>query len=133
MLYDELTNSVREGSVISFKEYTLDRHERRHISIQIDDAVVYRVIPTNKQLSREELEELYGTELDDIDYQQLSCMNCIRFVLNLGVQQDGSMDIKIIVVNKYFYETKLQEVELLSEIDSENLYEPNYLAAQKFW
>lgn len=134
MTFDECVQSIRKGSVISFKEYTLDRHERKRLSLNIDGAVVQEVFPANETLSRETLEQYYGTELSEQDYLQLSCMNSPRLVLSLGISEDNVMDIKIIILNCDFYNMGHQEVVVTNELSPENIsYEPNYLMAQKGW
>lgn len=135
MTFDECVQSIRKGSVISFKEYTLDRHERKRLSLNIDGAVVQEVFPENETLSREVLEQYYGTELAEQDYLQLSCMNCPRFVISLGVSQENVMDIKILVLNRDFYNMGHQEMTVTNELSPENIeYEPSYVAmAQRGW
>ena len=130
--FEECIESIHAGSVISFREYVLDRHERKQLSLSISDGVVQTVFPANQQLSRETLEQYYGIELDDVDYLQLSQMNCPRVVINLGLNQNNEIDIKILVLNKDFYNTGLQEITVTNELNlSES--EPIYLQAQKGW
>lgn len=129
MTFDECVQSIHKGSVISFKEYTLDRHERKRLSLNIDEATVQEVFPANETLSREVLEQYYGTELEEQDYLQLSCMNCPRFVVSLGVSEENIMDIKILILNRDFYNMGHQEIVVTNELLPENIaYEPNYLA-----
>lgn len=134
MTFDECVQSIRKGSVISFKEYTLDRHERKHLSLDIEGAVIQEVFPANETLSREVLEQYYGTELAEQDYLQLSCMNCPRFVVSLGISEENVMNIKILVLNRDFYNMGHQEITVTNELAPENLeYEPNYVMAQRGW
>ena len=129
MTFDECVQSIHKGSVISFKEYTLDRHERKRLSLNIDGAIVQEVFPANETLSREVLEQYYGTELDEQDYLQLSCMNCPRFVVSLGISEENVMDIKILILNRDFFNTGHQEVTVTNELSPENMaFEPNYVA-----
>lgn len=129
MTFDECVQSIRKGSVISFKEYTLDRHERKRLSLNIDGAIVQEVFPANETLSREVLEQYYGTELEEQDYLQLSCMNCPRFVVSLGISEENVMDIKILILNRDFFNMGHQEVTVTNELSPENMaYEPNYVA-----
>lgn len=129
MTFDECVQSIRKGSVISFKEYTLDRHERKCLSLNIDGAIVQEVFPANETLSREVLEQYYGTELEEQDYLQLSCMNCPRFVVSLGISEENVMDIKILILNRDFFNMGHQEVTVTNELSPENMaYEPNYVA-----
>ena len=130
MTYEECVASIEEGTVVTFREYSLDRHEKRHLTLEIKDSIVYKVLAAGAELSRETLEEVYGTELDDIDYLQLSCMNCPRFVLSLGVNGSGELDVKVVTLNKDYYNMHLQEIEILNKVDSNNLAEPNYLLFQ---
>ena len=110
MTFDECVQSIHKGSVISFKEYTLDRHERKHLSLDIDGAMVQEVF-------------------------QLSCMNCPRFVVSLGISKENVMDIKILVLNRDFYNMGHQEIKVTNEVSPENMgYEPSYVAlVQKGW
>lgn len=129
MTFDECIQSIHKGSVISFKEYTLDRHERKHLALNIEGAVVQEVFPANEALPREVLEQFYGTELAEQDYLQLSCMNCPRFVVSLGISEENVMDIKILVLNRDFYNMGHQEIAITNEIAPENIAtEPNYVA-----
>lgn len=129
MTFDECVQSIRKGSVISFKEYTLDRHERKRLSLNIEGAIVQEVFPANETLSRDVLEQYYGTELEEQDYLQLSCMNCPRFVVSLGVSEENVMNIKILILNRDFYNMGHQEITVTNELSPENIaYEPNYVA-----
>lgn len=131
MTYEECVEQIREGSVIEFNEYTLDRHERKHLAMHIEPTVVYKILPQNVTIGREVLEEIYGTDLETEDYLQLSCINCQRYVLSLGINSDGEMDIKVICLNKDYYNTGLQEIIVSKSFT--NVDEPNYfLANQNF-
>lgn len=133
MTFEEKISQIHEGSVIDFKEYTLDRHERRHLSLEIDGGVVSKIFNANETLSRDTLEQYYGTELEEQDYLQLSCMNCPRLVISLGLNENNEMNIKILVLNKDFYITKLQEITITNELEPQNLIEPNYMMMQGGW
>lgn len=132
MTFEECVNNLHKGSVINFNEYVLDRHEKRRLTLSITDGVVQEVIPANQKLDRDTLEQLYGTELDETDYLQLSQMNCPRVVVGLGLNSHGELDIKIIILNEDFYNTHLQELSVTNEVNALD-YEPNYLMAQNGW
>ena len=132
MTFKECIDSIHKGSVISFREYVLDRHERRKLTLSITDGIVQEVFAANQKLDRDTLEQYYGTELDEIDYLQLSQMNCPRVVVGLGLNSQGELDIKIIVLNEDFFNTQLQELEITNEVNT-SAYEPNYLMAQNGW
>ena len=133
MTFEECVDSIHEGSVISFKEYTYDRHERKKLTLSIEDVMVVAVLPANKTLSREVLVQYYGDDLDDLTYMQLATMNCPRVVVNLGINQNNEMNIKVLVLNQDFYNMGLQEVKITNEVDPNNLVEPNYVLAQGGW
>lgn len=134
MTYEECVSQIHEGSVIDFKEYSLGRREKHNLSLEISGGVVQRVFQPNEQLSIETLQQYYGEELEETDYLQLSQMNCLRIVVILGYEQDGTQDIKILQVVKDFMETGLQQVEVVNEVSLDTvMYEPNYIEAQKGW
>lgn len=133
MTFKECVESIHEGSVISFNEYTYDRHERKKLSLSIKDAVVAAVFPANKTLPRETLIQYYGEELEDLEYLQLATMNCPRVVVNLGLNENQEMNVKVLVLNQDFYDIGLQEITITNEIDPSNLTEPNYLMMQGGW
>ena len=130
MRFDECIQSVHKGSVINFKEYTLNRHERKVLTLEINDGVVQEVFPANMKLNRETLEKYYGDGLDEIDYLQLSQVNCPRIVVGLGINQNNEMDVKILILNKDFYNMGLQELEVTNEVNISN--EPNFFQFQSF-
>lgn len=129
--FEDCVQSIKEGSVVTFKEYTLDRHEQKHLSLSIDGAVVQRVFQANENLNKDTLMEIYGENLSDTDYLQLSCMNCPRIVLGLGLDEDGQLKIKVVILNKDFYNMGSQEITVINE--SQIAEEPNYFKAQKGW
>lgn len=131
MTFEECIQSIHEGSVIDFQEYSMDRYEKKHLSLSISGGIVQRVFQANEELSRDVLEQYYGTELEDQDYLQLSQMNCPRIVVSLGLNTENEMDIKILIVTKDFYDTELQKITVTNEIDPMNLTEPNYVLAQQ--
>lgn len=130
MDFESCVNCLHEGSVINFREYTLDRHERRKLTLAIDYGVVQAVIPANQRLNLETLEQYYGKDLDTVDYLQLSQMNCPRVVVGLGLNSNNQLDIKILMLNKDFYDSGLQEIEVINEVHTS---EPIYLQAQRGW
>lgn len=130
MRFDECIQSVHKGSVINFKEYTLNRHERKVLTLEINDGVVQEVFPANTKLNRETLEKYYGDGLGEIDYLQLSQVNCPRIVVGLGINQNNEMDVKILILNKDFYNMGLQELEVTNEVNISN--EPNFFQFQSF-
>lgn len=134
MTFEECVKSLHEGSIITFKEYTYDRHEHKKLSLSIENGMVTAVFEANKTLPRDVLEQYYGTEREDIEYLQLATMNCPRIVVGLGLNENNEMNVKILVLNKDFYEMGLQEIEVTNELDPQNLMEePNYVMMQGGW
>lgn len=129
--FTEVVQMLHKGSVIDFREYSLDRHERKHLSVGIENGVVQAIIPAYEKLPRETLEQYYGTELSETDYLQLSEMNCPRIVVSLGLNQDNQLNIKVIILNEDFYKMGMQEISVINELNP--CEEPNYLLAQKGW
>ena len=93
------------------------------MTLQIKDAIVHEIIPSNQKLSREELELYYGEGLEDIDYLQLSSMNCLRIVLRVGINELEQPVFKVISISRDFYDEGLQELEIMG---AEIKTEPNY-------
>lgn len=121
--FNQLTTCLLPDSMITFTEFTLDRHEKKRMTLQIKDAIVHELIPSNQKLSREELELYYGEGLEDIDYLQLSSMNCLRIVLRIGINELEQPVFKVISISKDFYDDGLQELEIMG---AEIKTEPNY-------
>lgn len=121
--FNQLTTCLLPDSMITFTEFTLDRHEKKRMTLQIKDAIVHEIILSNQKLSREELELYYGEGLEDIDYLQLSSMNCLRIVLRVGINELEQPVFKVISISRDFYDDGLQELEIMG---AEIRTEPNY-------
>lgn len=121
--FNQLTTYLLPDSMITFTEFTLDRHEKKRMTLQIKDAIVHEIILSNQKLSREELELYYGEGLEDIDYLQLSSMNCLRIVLRVGINELEQPVFKVISISRDFYDEGLQELEIMG---AEIKTEPNY-------
>lgn len=121
--FNQLTTCLLPDSMITFTEFTLDRHEKKRMTLQIKDAIVHEIILSNQKLSREELELYYGEGLEDIDYLQLSSMNCLRIVLRVGINELEQPVFKVISISRDFYDEGLQELEIMG---AEIKTEPNY-------
>ena len=128
--FDNLVNSIKEGSVVSYREFTLDRHERKKEVLCIEDSIVQAVFPANVSLDRATLEMYYGKDISDMEAMALSIVNCPRIVLGLGVNSYNELDIKVITLNQDFFNLGLQELIVTNELDPVNLDEPNYLFFQ---
>ena len=122
--YEQLLATIVKGSVISFREYNLDRREKKHLVFSIENTLVHDIIPANIPLSRTVLEDYYGQYLSDQDYLQLSSINCLRIVLFIENDENDKPRYKPLLFNKDYYLQGLQELEVINGI---NLDEPNYL------
>lgn len=131
MTLNEVMSQIAAGSVVNFKEYVLDRHEKRILNISIEGSVVQEIIQPNKQLDRSQLERYYGEGLSDVDYLQLSSMSCPRLILNLGMNEHHQTNIKIITLNDDFIRMGLQVVEVTSEVSLSEA--PSYMSAMNMW
>lgn len=120
--YENVISKIAVGTVINFKEYILDRRERKRLSVDIREATVQEVIPANQPMSRDLLLKYYGEELDDIVYLQLSIVNCLRIVLIVDVGEDNQPIHKVISLNKDFYNASLQQLEILG-INAPNVFD----------
>lgn len=107
--YEEVLTHLIPGSLITFKEYKLDRHENRKLVYSIERVGVYKVIPANTTLTKAELDNLFSTELSEEDYLQLAKQNCFRFVVITAVQ-DNNFEYTVISFTKDYYNTGLQEI-----------------------
>ena len=128
--FDKLISSIKESSVVSYKEYELDRHERKKEVLYIEDSIVQAVFPANKPLDRVTLETYYGKDISDMEAMSLSVVNCPRIVLGLGVNKYNELDIKVVTLNQDFFNLGLQELTVTNELNPVNLDEPNYLFFQ---
>lgn len=116
MTFDECVESIHKNSVITFREYNLDRHEHKHLALEISNAVVQEVIPAGESLDRIKLEKLYGEGLDEVDYLQLSTMNCPRIVVSVGLDEDNQLKLQAITLNKDFYNLGVQTLDVMNEL-----------------
>lgn len=136
--YSQLIEQIVPGVTLTLKEYIHSR-KGRQLTLSIANSVVHDVIPANACIGREQLEQYYGADLDDVDYLQLSSVNCFRAVLLIRLDDNNNPVYKPIFINQDFYESGLQEVELISgSLPEEPIYapqilgqfEPSYIAQQ---
>lgn len=131
--FEETVSQLSVGDIIDFKEYSLDSREKKRLSIEINGAIIREVFPADTVINRDKLIEIYGEELDDADYLALSSINCPRYLLNLGLAEDGTtMNVKMITLNRDFYTMGLQTVEVSGNVNT-TAPEPNYVMAQRGW
>lgn len=129
--YYQLINQIVPGSTLTLREYSYNRNGRR-LTLAIENSLVHDVIPANVAVGRDQLEQYYGNKLEDIDYLQLSCVNCFRVVLLIRVDENSNPIYKPIFINQDFYESGLQEVEVINPISSdEPVYAPQMLGEQQ--
>lgn len=125
--YHQLISQIVPGSTLTLREYTYRRGERR-LTLTIENSLVHDIIPANVHVGREQLEQYYGSDLEDMDYLQLSSVNCLRVVLLIRVDENSNPIYKPIFINQDFYEAGLQEVELInSATPEEPVYAPQML------
>lgn len=127
--YNELLSQIIKGSVISFKEYSLDMYGKKHLAFEIENSLVQDIIPANNSLSKEILEEYYGSNLSPQDYLQLSSVNCVRFILLIKIDENNHPVYKPILFNKDYYEQGLQEIKIINGVIQN---EPIYIQSTSF-
>ena len=137
MEFEELIKKMKPGKTINFREYTLDRHERKHESVYISNGIIRDCFPGGEIINIDRLKEIYGEELDIDDYRALSICMSPRFLISVGTDDDGNDMVKMVTINKYFYQTGQQEVEI-EGVDTmgkpqvkKTDEEPNYLQAMR--
>ena len=130
MTYSEFLDYIRPGMVIRFKEFTLDRHERKKLAFEIAEVLVHDIIPANQPMSKDLMIKYYGDGLEDITYLQLSSMNCTRIVLIVGTNEESQPLYKVIALNQDFYNLGLQEIEVVNEVTTDV---PNYVQQMNQW
>ena len=129
--YHQLIQQIVPGSTLTLREYTYRRNERR-LTLTIENSLVHDVIPANAHIGREQLEQYYGDNLEDVDYLQLSSVNCFRVVLLIRVDESNNPVYKPVFINQDFYESGLQEVEVISgALPEEPVYAPQMLGHQQ--
>lgn len=122
--YTQLIAQIVPGVTLTLKEYTIRRNTRR-LTLSIENSLVHDIIPANAHVGREQLEQYYGDQLSDLDYLQLSSVNCFRAVLLIQVDESNNPVYKPIFINQDFYESGLQEVEIISGVfNDEPVYAP---------
>lgn len=125
--YHQLIQQIVPGSTLTLREYTYRRNERR-LTMTIENSLVHDIIPANVHIGREQLEQYYGADLEDVDYLQLSSVNCFRVVLLIRVDENSNPIYKPILINQDYYEAGLQEVEVINgTIPDEPVYAPQML------
>ena len=110
--YHQLIQQIVPGVTLTLREYTIRRNTRR-LTLSIENSLVHDIIPANAQIGRDQLEQYYGNQLSDMDYLQLSSVNCFRAVLLIQVDESNNPVYKPVFINQDFYESGLQEVEII--------------------
>ena len=137
MTFKQLLSYMKPGETINFTEYTLDRHERKHVSIQIENGIIRDRFDAGEIINRDRLMEIYGEELDDQTYLELSVSMSPRFLISVGTDESGNDMVKMLTINEYFYDTGQQVVEVIGKTHAEAPKkplpgeEPNYTEAMK--
>lgn len=107
--YKDICEVVGPGGLITFNEYTLDRHQRRKPTAHVERAPVEAVIPAGEALNRDELTKYYG-EVSDQDALVLASVPYIRLVIQV-TDDRRQPALKVIGLVKTFMGQGLQELE----------------------
>lgn len=106
--------SLPLGTKVSYKEYVLDRHEKRSLSYSIENFFIERIIPEEFKLNIDDL-VLYLGDAPDEDYLAHSYSTVRRIVLSrdsVTSQQAPKKEYVIIELVPYFFEIGLQVLDI---------------------
>lgn len=135
--YDNIL-SIPIDSEVDFQEFTLDRHQKPRLAVQVKGKL-HRIVKSTEGLSREELEEFYPEIKQTEDFVALSVYPFYRLILVVGSSQLGVPIYKAIHTNKYFIHVNLQKVsykqseKIIQQVIPQNIlgYD-SYEVGQKF-
>lgn len=121
--YDKI-ESLSVGTIVTYRDYTLDRHERKHLSSEFANLPIESIIPAGTALNRETLEIYLGKDLENEVYLANSVSNNHRLVLKYTDVSTGKETYYMVSLNPYFMSTKQQE--LFTVLDEYKPVIPNY-------
>lgn len=99
------------GSNILFQEYTINpRNNKIQKSVEIRGNL-QRIVDKSDKLSLEELQQYYPDIQDSEDFVSLSEYPYFRLVLIVGTNVVGIPIYKVVHINSYFLQTKLQRLQ----------------------
>ena len=110
--YDEI-QEIPADSEIEFKEYGLDRNEKKFEKISIKGKLKAIILP-NIPIGSTEL-KIYYQNITDSDFVALSVSPNIRLVIQVGEDKFHIPIFRVISINNYFISIQLQEVKLSQE------------------
>ena len=96
-------------SLVHFKEYALDRHERKQLLQEIDGEL-FTILSPEERLSADSI-RVYYPELHESSYHSVSHSPFIRLVIQIGASKLGIPIYRTVTLNKYFMMVGLQTVE----------------------
>lgn len=111
MLTYEQALLIPLGTKLSYKEYSLDRHENKKLEYSIQDFYLERIIPKEFKLNIDEL-VLYLGDAPDEDYLAHSYSTVCRMVLSKEIVQQHKKEYVILELVPYFFETGLQVLDI---------------------
>ena len=138
--FDDVIKSIKVGSTIDFVEYSIDRHERKHESVRIENAIVRDIFPANHVVDIDRITEIYSEDVSDDERRALTISGSTRILVSLGTDEYGNDMVKMLNLVDYFYKVGQQEIVVHSKYydknSSKKLHiseEPNYTEAMKFF
>ena len=136
MNYDNIPQ-IPQKSVVHFKEFTLDRHEKKKLSKEVK-GILLTIITPEQSLDGEIL-KMYYPDTDENQHPILSLQPFYRLVLETGTNRLGMPVYTTVHTNKYFMLVGLQEIdwkenviEVQPEIPSQILGFNSYDIGSKF-
>ena len=121
--YDQIEN-LSVGTIVTYRDYTLDRHERKHLSSEFANLPIESIIPAGTALNREILEVYLSKNLENEVYLVNSVSNNHRLVLRYTDASNGKETYYIVSLNPYFMSTNQQE--LFTMVEEHTPVIPNY-------
>lgn len=106
--YKDLS-TITTGSVVHYHEYTLDIHERKKLTGEVEGLLLTHILP-NVALSADEIKSYYNIK-GDANLTPLSCVPNHRIVLQVGTDHNSVPVYTTINLNEYFMSQGLQTVE----------------------
>ena len=107
--------SIPLKSTLHFKEYMLDRREKKQLCNEIDGELLTVVSPEDR-LNSDLIREYYP-DFPESDYPSLSHSPFIRLVVRIGMNKLGIPVYHTITLNEYYMSVGLQTLEYEDSVE----------------
>lgn len=114
---------ISPGDVITFTEYEQTPVTgRRYVRQRMENMLVAAVIRPGEALTRDRIEQYFGSDLSDREYLILSVSQAERIIL-----QDDDENMYCISIVDDFLSTGMQEIEFGAHVAQDTPEAPSYL------